>query len=171
MSVIKKVICGILSFSVLIGVFAACPVSAKSKDENRSRAASGGTPYTTSALSGWNNEAVFSDGISPSLQSMSLNSKPVSDSSVKLSAGSVLSFDFSVDNSAEYAIAVKYYPVDALYMDCLLDFKADGDSYVVALPLVWADAHSEYATDRLGNELIPEQTAVSEYYIDLIKDY
>lgn len=171
MSVIKKVICGILSFSVLIGVFAACPVSAESKDENRSRAASGGTPYTASALSGWNDESVFSDGISPSIQSMSLNSKPVSDSSVKLSAGSVLSFDFSVDHSAEYTIAVKYYPVDALYMDCLLNFKADGDSYVVALPLVWADAYSEYATDRLGNELIPEQTAVSEYYIDLIKDY
>lgn len=171
MSVFKKVICGILSFSVLIGVFSACPASAESKDENRSRAASGNSPYTATALNGWNDETMLNDSIAPSIQSMSVDSKPVTGSQINLSAGSVLSFEFSVEKSDEYTIAVKYYPVDALYMDCLLDFKADSDSYVVALPLVWADANSVYATDRLGNELVPEQTAVAEYYIDYIKDY
>lgn len=171
MSVLKKVICGILSFSVLIGAFSTCPASAESADKNRSRAASGDSPYTTTALSRWNDDTMLNNSIAPDIQSMMVDSKPVTDSEIKLSAGSVLSFDFSVQQADEYTIAVKYHPVDALYMDCLLDFKADSKSCVVALPLVWADANSVYATDRLGNELVPEQTAVSEYYIDYIKDY
>ena len=135
----KKVICCILSFSVFIGTVAACPTSAAGKDKNLGKAASGGIRYTSAALDGWTGDAVSDSVISPSVQSMLVDAKPVSDASVKLSAGAVLSFDFTVDRTADYVIAVKYYPINALYMDCLLDLTADGNGYVTALPLVWAD--------------------------------
>lgn len=167
----KKVICCILSFSVFIGTVAACPTSAAGKDKNLGKAASGGIRYTSAALDGWTGDAVSDSVISPSVQSMLVDAKPVSDASVKLSAGAVLSFDFTVDRTADYVIAVKYYPINALYMDCLLDLTADGNGYVTALPLVWADKNAEYATDRLGNEMVPEQTAVAEPYLAVMRDY
>lgn len=136
--------------------------SASGTDTNavQSGGTSAGTPdYTEFAVSNWVSETLFADAIVVD------QGEPVT-----VEATKALSFDAEIPEDGEYYFALKYTPKDALYMDCAATLSVDGDANVVSLPLLWADASSEYKSDLLGNQLIPEQVAVSDHYIDVLRD-
>lgn len=80
---------------------------------------------------------------------------------VDLKANTTLAFDVQIAEAGNYRIGVMYQPLDALYTDLLFDYSCGEVSGVASLPVLWADANTVYATDRLGNELIPDQKAVA----------
>ena len=149
---------------VLILVFTTFVFSSSASGTESNAVQSGSTAastpdYTEFAVSNWVGETLFADAIVVD------RGEPVT-----VEATKALSFDAEIPEDGEYYFALKYTPKDALYMDCAATLSVDGDSNVVSLPLLWADASSEYKSDLLGNQLIPEQVAVSGKYIDILRD-
>ena len=167
----KKFICAILSLTVFLGALT-CPASAAGKQENKSKAASGEPRYTADAVKGWSGAGAYEGALTLGAETFKINGKAaVIGNAVELKDGEVLSFTADIETDGDYIIGIEYTPLNALYMDCLMNLAVDGGEKIVSLPLLWADAASEYGTDRMGNQIVPEQLAVSEYYTDWLHDY
>ena len=112
-------------------------------------------------------------------EQLRLNDEPVSDSYVRVECDSWLSFTFTVPETAGYYIAVSARLTDdAMAMDTLLNVQLDGgETEIAQLQLPWSDIERG-KTDRKGNDVFPEQQAVSEFtlmplllYTDIAKSY
>ncbi len=168
----KKVLSLVLALALAVGTVTPC-LAASEESTGKATTASGESPYTSSSVNAWTNENYVKDA-----WVLDWANAKIDDAAVTVENGTVLlppkhalSFDVPVSEAGTYEMAVKFYPKDALYMDCLIDMNVNGTEYVAALPLLWADAHSKYGTDRKGNELVPEQLSITEPYLDVLDNY
>lgn len=168
---IKKALSVILTSVIAFSAFN-CYVSASGNDSAVSASQTDTPDYTEFSVDNWTNENLFSNSITVEANKFSIDGAmpAITDNSVLLNAASKLSFNADIREDGEYYIALKYAPKNALYMDCTADLQIDGTSNVISLPILWADKTSEYQTDRLGNQLIPEQVSVSGKYINFVRD-
>ncbi len=167
----KKVVSLVLALALLLGTVTPC--LAASEETSKATLPSGDPRYTASSISSWTSESRIDGAWKLDWSTAKINDKDVNvkNGKVTLAPRAVLSFDVPVAEAGTYEIAVKYYPKDALYIDCLVDMTVNGEEYVASLPLLWADANSVYGTDRKGNEMVPEQIAITEPYLDVLDDY
>lgn len=168
----RKVISVALALALTMGAVTPC-LAASGETTGKSQPPSGDSPYTPSSVAAWTDSTRFEDGWSLDLGTAQVNgaAATVEDGQIALNAGDVFSFDIPVAETGTYEIAFKYYPVDALYIDCLADVTVGGDSWIASLPLLWADAFSVYGTDRRGNQLVPEQLSITDPVLDVLRDY
>ncbi len=168
----RKVMSVVLALALMMGAVTPC-LAASGETADKSKPASGDSPYTSSSVAAWTDSARFENGWSLDLAAAQVNGAAavLNDGKVTLNAGDKISFDIPVAETGRYEIALKYYPVDALYMDCLADLTVGDAAFVTTLPLLWADANSEYGTDRKGNQLVPEQLSITEPFMDILRDY
>ncbi len=87
-----------------------------------------------------------------------------------LQPGSVLTLAASVAASGQYAFALEYAPIDARVTDAAVTMTLDGTAHDALLPLLWQDSRDGYQQDRFGNDLLPEQTAVSAFVVNPLLD-
>ena len=171
----KKIISAALllttALAVSVGTFS--PSLTTFAKNTGAAAASGDSPCSSSAISSWTDAEQYRNSWSLNWSDAKIDGQEahVENGQITLLPNAVLSFEVPVQQAGTYTIAVRYYPKDALYMDCLIHLAADGTEYTAALPLLWTDAHAVYGTDRKGNELIPEQTSIEEPYLDILRDY
>ena len=151
---------------------ATSPSAAAAKEKSYAAAADGAASDTASSIASWVSESSFDGSLTPIRGEVTVDGKkqPLGNG-VRLAEGQALGFDISVAEPGKYMLGVRYMPTDALYTDLLFDFTCNGTGSVVSLPVLWADANTVYATDRLGNELIPDQKAVASPYRELFRDY
>lgn len=168
----KKVVSLILAVALVLGTVTPC-FAASENDSGKATLPSGDPRYTASSVNSWTSEQRVEGAWKLDWSAAKIGDAAVKaeDGVVTLAAREVLSFDVPVQKAGTYEIAVRYYPKDALYMDCLVDLWVNGKDYVGALPLLWADKFSVYGTDRKGNEMIPEQLAIEQAYLDVLDDY
>lgn len=166
----KKVVSLVLAVALLLG--AVTPGFAAS-GESKAKLPSGGPRYTASSVTSWTSESRIEGAWKLDWSTAMIDSEAatVENGMITLAPRAVLSFDVPVSEAGKYEIAVRYYPKEALYMDCLVDITVNGTDYVASLPLLWADANTTYGTDRKGNEMVPEQIAVEQPYLDVLDNY
>lgn len=169
----KKVISLVLALALIACTVAPCLAASKDSTGSKATLPSGESPYTPSSVTAWTNPDYVKDAWVLDWANAKINDAAVTvtDGKVELAPRQVLSFNVPVTEDGTYEIAVKFYPKDALYMDCLIDMNVNGEEYVSSLPILWADAYSVYGTDRKGNELVPEQLSIAEPYIDVLSNY
>lgn len=168
----KKVVSLVLALALLMGTVTPC-LAASGESTSKATLPSGEPPYTASSVTSWTDESRIADAWKLDWSAAKINDEAVKveNGAVSLASRAVLSFEVPVTKAGKYEIAVKYYPKDALYMDCLVDMTVNGTEYVASLPLLWTDANSVYGTDRKGNEMVPEQISITEPYLDVLDNY
>ncbi len=168
----KKVVSLILAVALVLGTVTPC-LAASEKSSDKSSLPSGDPRYTASSVNSWTSEARVANAWKLDWSVANIDGQPATaqDGVITLGARQVLSFDVPVQKAGTYEIAVRYYPKDALYMDCLVDVRVNGEEYVGSLPLLWADKYSTYGTDRKGNQMVPDQLAINTAYLDVLDNY
>ncbi len=168
----KKVLSLVLALALAVGTVTPC-LAASEETSGKAIAPSGESPYTSSSVKAWTNEAYVKDAWMLDWANAKIdgNAAVLQDNAVWLKPKAELTFEIPVTEAGKYEIAVKYFPKDALYMDILLDVTVDKDSHVAALPILWADAYSVYGTDRKGNEMVPEQISITDPCLDVLDNY
>ncbi len=168
----KKVLSLVLALALVVGSIAPC-LAASEESTGKASLPSGESPYTSSSVNAWTNENYVKDAWVLDWANAKINDAAVTaeNGAVALAPRQVLSFTVPIAEDGTYEMAVKFYPKDALYMDCLIDMNVNGEEYVSSLPILWADAFSVYGTDRKGNELVPEQLSITEPYLDVLCNY
>ena len=167
----KKVVSLVLALALLMGTVTPC--LAASQGAGKATLPSGDPRYTASSVSSWTSDDRIEDAWKLDWSDAKIGKKAAvaKDGKITLAPKAVLSFEVPVKEAGTYEIAVRYYPKNALYMDCLVDMNVNGEEYVAALPLLWADANTIYGTDRRGNEMVPEQIAITLPYLDVLDNY
>ena len=167
----KKVVGLVLALALLMGTVTPC--LAASEGAGKATLPSGDPRFTDNAVSSWTSEQRVEGAWKLDWSAAKIDRKTAvaKNGEIELAPKEVLSFEVPIKEAGTYEIAVRYYPKDALYMDCLMDMTVNGDEYVASLPLLWADGFSKYGTDRKGNEMVPEQIAVNQAYLDVLADY
>lgn len=168
----KKVLSLVLALALAVGTVMPC-LAASEESTGKAKQPSGESPYTSSSVNAWTSADYVKDAWVLDWANAKINdaSVAVENGAILLRPKENLTFTVPVTEAGTYEIAVKFYPKDALYMDCLIDMNVNGTEYVAALPLLWADAFSEYGTDRKGHELVPEQMSITEAYLDVLSNY
>ena len=168
----KKIISVVLAVAIATGSVIPCLAASKETNE-KATLASGDPSYTASSIDKWTSAGRIKDAWTLNWAQAQKNGVAVEikDNTIILEPKSVLTFDVPVTEAGKYEIVVKYSPKNALYMDCLIDINVDGTGYMASLPLLWADAHTVYGTDRKGNEMVPEQMSVPGFYMDVLDNY
>ena len=172
MKTIKRILSIGLVLSIALCMVASYPIAATAEEVNGASLASGPASDTAFAIASWVSESSFDGSLTPARDEVMLDGKaqPLGDG-VDLKANTTLAFDVQIAEAGNYRIGVMYQPLDALYTDLLFDYSCGEVSGVASLPVLWADANTVYATDRLGNELIPDQKAVASPYGGFLQDY
>jgi len=168
----KKVLSLVLALALAVGTVTPC-LAASEESLGKASLPSGESPYTSSSVKAWTDENYVKDAWVLDWANAKIDdaAATVENGTVTVAPKQVLSFEVPVTEAGTYEMAVKFYPKDALYMDCLIDMNVNGTEYVAALPVLWADAYSEYGTDRKGNQLVPEQLSITEPYLDVLDNY
>lgn len=168
-----KLISIILAVTLVIGTVTPCLAASDEKDD-KSKLPSGDPHYTASSVEAWTASSAIEGAWALDLKNAKINNAAATldkNGHLALNSKAVLSFDVPITEQGDYQIAVRYYPKNALYIDCLLEMTVNNEEYMGTLPLLWADAYSVYGTDRKGHELVPEQKSVTELTLDFIDDY
>lgn len=168
----KKIVSLVLAVLIAAGSVTPC-LAASNETSDKATLASGDPSYTSSSISMWTSAESLKDAWVLDWTKAQINGTAVTNENgaVILEPKSVLTFEVPVTEAGTYEIAVKYYPKNALYMDCLVQMHVDGTEYMASLPLLWADAHSVYGTDRKGNEMVSEQMSIKEFYVNILSNY
>lgn len=170
MKIIDKVLSLVLVTALCAA--AAAPMAVSAEEISKAVPASGDSSDTVSAIASWVSESSFANSLTLQRGEVALDGKLQSlDDGVVLNAGQTLAFAAEVQEAGDYMIGLKYQPLDSLYTDLLFDYTSGENNGVASLPVLWADANSVYAKDRLGNELLPEQKAIDRAYGGFLRDY
>ena len=168
----KRILSVLLVLSMALCTAASYPVAAATDKTTGAVAASGDSSDTSLSLASWVSASSFDGALAPTHNTVTVDGKAVTlDGGIDLAAKKPLSFDVQVAAAGTYKIGVMYQSLDALYTDLLFNYSCGNVSGIAALPVLWADANTVYATDRLGNELIPDQKAIDAPYRDFLQDY
>ena len=127
--------------------------------------------YSSTALNNWSSFDA-EDGFSVDLSSASVEGKKSSGSVVVLKSDESMAFDVDIQSEGEYRVFIKYRNIDNISAtDSRLQLGVDGKTIgEVSLAVLWADKE-RHIIDRLGNETVPQQQSVSEYFGSYLQDY
>lgn len=172
MKMMKKTLSIALALAMVLCTTASYPIAATADEISGAVSASGDASDTPSARASWVSESSFDGSLAPVNGEVTLNGKtqPIGDG-IELAAGQKLAFDMEIEAVGDYMLGVQYLPSNALYTDLLFDLTCGEVSQIASLPILWADANTVYATDRLGNELIPDQKVIDTPYRGFLLDY
>lgn len=172
MKTMKKILSLALVLTMALGTVASCPIAATAEEISGAGLASGAASDSAFAIASWVSESAFAGSLTPAHGEVTVNGQTMTlGDGVEVAAGQTLAFDVTIETAGDYKIGLRYLPTDALYTDLLFDYTCGETGDVVSLPVLWADANTTYATDRLGNELIPDQKAVDSPYGGFLQDY
>ena len=135
-------------------------VSAEGNGENQAASGVQDAYYTPYAVESWQNTEVLEKSVAA--EDIRLNDAAAS-FPAEVAEDASLSFCAVPPASGNYYLMVYYRPLgEVLAMDALFDVSC-GDSApeAIQLPILWHDSVRN-ATDRTGNEVTPEQSALTE---------
>lgn len=168
----NRILSMLLVLSMALCTVASYPAAAATEKTTGAVQASGDSSDTSHSLASWVSASSFDGALKPVRNEVIIDGKAAKlANGIDFAAEQTFSFDVQVVETGDYKIGVTYRSLNALYTDLLFNYSCGNMSGVAALPVLWADANTVYATDRLGNQLIPDQKAADTPYRDFLQDY
>ena len=153
---------------VLIMSFAAPNVSEVSSTVQRpSRHSQSDTSYR-----GWItiDENMFVATSSAAQMTVKEGCPEITEETALLKPGDSVDVEITIPETGDYAVVLEYKMIDGRLLDSTAEVTVAEHTVLTGVYGLWQDATKEYALDRYGNEVTPEQVLLDEYVQDYVRN-
>ncbi len=93
---------------------------------------------------------------------------PMTAEGIRLDKGESVNCSFVLDQPGQYALYLEVRTENTGMMDSLATLQIADESCRIVLPRLWYDAETEFAADRFGNEVVPDQVQYDGFVLDTV---
>ncbi len=159
----RKLLSGLLVFSVLIYAFPSATMGAETAWEDRLDAVSRWIGLEPSSVVG----KVELSGFTPVLGS----GVQMTEEGLLLPVDGAVEFTLDAPREGGYNLVLEYRLETGKVLKNTVSIHWEGGDILACIPALWSDESKTYAKDRYGNEVIPRQVMVEGSHLEYVKAY